>query len=181
MFNSVLRAGAAAAGLETRKSETIEQKIAKLAVEVSQRMSAAEKQNRDQNETCMGLYGNFFLSILGLAESAVRLVVHFFIVLVFFFGYYIILCLSCGKAESGNSMRHQMSRVSMYSGLLAAMLGNIRKLCVVTDGFMVTFRPVAVMPWRPTLYLFHTPSTLSRLRFFVMFRLLYLALILLST
>lgn len=147
MFKSILRAGAAAAGLEApRRTESNEQKIAKLAVEVSQRMAAAEKQSRDQNETCLGLYGNFFLSILGLAESAVRLAVHFLVVLLFFFGYYIILCLSCGKAESGASMRHQMSRVSMYSGLLAAMLGNI------------------VMPWRPTLYLFHTPSTLSRPR-----------------
>jgi hypothetical protein len=127
MFNTILRAGVAAAGLEVKRTETREQQIAKLAVEVSQRMAAAEKQNRDQNETCLGLYGNFFLSILGLAESAVRLVLHFFVVLVFFFGYYIILCLSCGKAESGNSMRHQMSRISMYSGLLAAMLGNIRE------------------------------------------------------
>jgi hypothetical protein len=128
MFSSILRAGVAAAGLEPqRTSQSREQKVAKLAVEVSQRMAAAEKESRDQNETCLGLYGNFFLSILALAESAVRLLIHFFIVLVFFFGYYIILCLSCGKAESGNSMRHQMSRISMYSGLLAAMLGNIRK------------------------------------------------------
>jgi hypothetical protein len=135
MFNSILRAGVAAAGLEARNvSETREQKIAKLAVEVCQRMSKSEKENRDQSETCLGLYGNFFLSILGLAESAARLLIHFFIVLVFFFGYYVILCLSCGKAESGNSMRHQMSRISMYSGLLAAMLGNIRKYL-----FLMTF------------------------------------------
>ena len=124
----MLRAGAAAAGLEVNnRSESKEQKIAKLGVEVSQRMNAAEKAKRDENETCCGLYGNFFLSILALAESAVRLLIHFFIVLIFFFGYYIILCLSCGKSEAGNAMVHQMTRVSMYSGLLAAMLGNIRE------------------------------------------------------
>mmetsp|Transcript_4485 Transcript_4485/g.8349 ORF Transcript_4485/g.8349 Transcript_4485/m.8349 type:complete len:315 (-) Transcript_4485:1317-2261(-) len=146
MFSSILRAGAAAAGLESQRTTTAtrEQQIAKLAVEVCQRMTTAERESKDQNETCLGLYGNFFLSILGLAEAAARLTIHFIIVLLFFLGYYIILCLSCGKAESGIAMRHQMSRVSLYSGLVAATLGNI------------------LMPWRPTLYLFHTPSSLSR-------------------
>lgn len=131
LFNSILRAGAAAAGLEVKRTETQAQQIAKLAVEVSQRMTATEKANRDKSETCLGLYANFFVSILGLAESAFRLVAHFVVVLIFFLGYYIILCLSCGKAESGKSMRHQMSRISMYSGLLAACLGNIREYYLV--------------------------------------------------
>lgn len=144
MFKTIVRAGAAAAGLTDPTKESTEKKIARLAVEVSQRMKATELSNRDNNETCIGLYCNFFLSIFALAESAVRLVVHLLVVPVFFFGFYIILCLSCGKAESGNVMRHQMSRISMYSGLVAAMLGNI------------------LIPWRPTLYLFHTPATLSR-------------------
>jgi hypothetical protein len=130
MFNSILRGAAAAAGLEApRASESREHKIAKLAVDVNQQMAIVEKDSKKANETCLGLYGNFFLSILALAESAARLLIHFFIVLMFFLGYYIILCLSCGKAESGNAMRHQMTRISMYSGLVAAMLGNICKFC----------------------------------------------------
>ena len=129
MFSSILRAGAAAAGLEpAKRTLSRDQQIAKLAVEVCQKMTTIEKSKKEESETCLGLYGNFFLSIFGLAESAVRLVIHFSIVVIFFFGYYIILCLSCGKAESGIAMRHQMSRVSMYSGLMTAMLGNICKL-----------------------------------------------------
>lgn len=144
MFSSILRAGAAAAGIDSPKHESRERKVARLAVDVCQRMKAIEAENKRKNETCLGLYGNFFLSILGLFESTARFGVHLLIVLLFFFGYYIILCLSCGKAESGDAMRHQMSRVSLYSGLMMAMLGNI------------------LIPWKPTLYLFHTPAVLSR-------------------
>jgi hypothetical protein len=47
------------------------------------------------------------------------------IVLCFFIGYYLVYCLSCGKANMGQLKGHQLSRCSLYSGLTFAMLGNL--------------------------------------------------------
>jgi hypothetical protein len=94
--------------------------------------------------TCISLYCHWFLSLLVLCECAARLMIHFFVVLIFFVGYYLVYCVSCGKANMGELKGHQLSRCSLYLGLLFAMCGNL------------------VTPWNPAFYMFHLPTTLSR-------------------
>lgn len=125
-------------------SSNTEQKRVQLAVQVRQRMNRADNVQKQSEQSCCDLYAHWFVSLLALCESAARLTVHSAIVGVVLILYYVIYCLSCGKVSVSNVMGHQMSRCSLYSGLLFAMLGNI------------------LVPWNPVLYVFHQSGTLSR-------------------
>jgi hypothetical protein len=50
------------------------------------------------------LYGHFFLSILALFECCFRFTFHIILFFMLLLGYYIWLCISCGKAEVGKSL-----------------------------------------------------------------------------
>jgi hypothetical protein len=111
-------------------------------------MREVERQSKEREMTCISLYCHWFLSLLVLCECAARLMIHIFVVLIFFLTYYLVYCLSCGKANMGELKGHQLSRCSLYSGLLFAMFGNL------------------VTPWNPAFYMFHLPTTLSRYSLF---------------
>lgn len=91
-------------------------------------MKEIENNSKNNEITCISLYCHWFLSLIVLMEASIRLMIHLTIVLVFFICYYLIYCLSCGKANIGMMKGHQLSRCSLYSGLIFAMLGNISKL-----------------------------------------------------
>jgi hypothetical protein len=108
--------------------ETPEQKTARLAGDVRRRMQQHESQVKTKEQTCIGLYAHWFLSLFALFECALRLMVHGLIVALWVVLYYIVYCVSCGKAEVNDVMTHQMSRCSLYSGLFFSMIGNLCKI-----------------------------------------------------
>jgi hypothetical protein len=98
---------------------------ARLAHSITIKMKEVELQAKKEEITCCALYGHWFLSLIVLAECSIRLTIHCTIIAVFFFLYYLIFCLSCGKANIGMMKGHHLARCSLYSGLLFAMLGNL--------------------------------------------------------
>lgn len=102
----------------------------RLAHSVATKMKETENQAKQSEITCCSLYCHWFLSIAVLAEASARLIIHLMIVLIYFIGYYFIFCLSCGKANIGMLKGYQLTRCSLYSGLIFAMLGNICKLLI---------------------------------------------------
>jgi len=107
-------------------------------------MKAEEGRLSEEEQTCVALYAHWFVSLLGLAEASLRLLVHLLIVGLALLLYYLIYCLSCGKSSLGVTLTFQMSRCSLYAGLCMAMLGNL------------------FAPWHPPLYMYPRTSTLAR-------------------
>lgn len=99
----------------------------RLAHAVTTKMREVENQSRQHEMSCCALYCHWFLSLFALAEASIRLMLHLSIVLIFFLGYYVVYCLSCGKANVGMMKGHQLTRCSLYSGLMFAMIGNLSK------------------------------------------------------
>jgi hypothetical protein len=115
-----------------------------LALNVRGVMKAEEDKATEEEQTCVALYAHWFVSLLGLAEGCARLLVHLFIVGLACLLYYAVYCLSCGKTSLNVTLAFQMSRCSLYAGLVMAMLGN---LCT---------------PWKPPLYMYPRKTTLAR-------------------
>ena len=116
----------------------------RLAIQVRDKMASVEASNTEAEQTCFSLYAHFFISLLGLIEATVRLAFHVVVVCILYLGYYIVYCVSCGKAKLTDIFSHQQTRCSLYGGLVFAMLGNI------------------FAPWKPPLYMYPRSSTLAR-------------------
>lgn len=75
-------------------------KVLNLEKQVTIKMIQYEKTLR--REITVGqLYCHFFLSIFALLECCLRFALHIVLFFMFLLGYYIWLCVSCGKAEVG--------------------------------------------------------------------------------
>lgn len=75
-------------------------KVLNLEKQVTIKMIQYEK-TLDREINVGQLYFHFFLSILALLECCLRFALHIVLFFMFLLGYYIWLCVSCGKAEVG--------------------------------------------------------------------------------
>jgi hypothetical protein len=84
---------------------------------------------RNNRPSVCGLYLHFFLSLLALMECSLRLLIHFFMLLVMGLLYYIVYCVSCGEwvTYSNACVAHHSSMYGLYSGLLCGIIGNLGK------------------------------------------------------
>jgi len=148
-------AGAAAAALGAAASVIRE---SPLAVQVCARMDAYESASKRSLEPSVcGLYLHFFMSLLGALEAGLRALTFFlFLVLIavgyllLFFGYWIVLCLSCGKTNVFppflSAIDHPIKMYSLYASLFCALIGN---LCCPWAP-CISFYKVCVVLRRPT-------------------------------
>lgn len=125
-------------GTNVPNGDSRSQQINRLAHYVKNKMVEVERATGVVEPSVCALYLHFFLSIFALIESIVRVLIHALILLVAMLGYYIILCLTCGKFEGGVFIQHHLRMYFMYWSLFFAIIGNI------------------IVPWHPPAYAFHS-------------------------
>ena len=100
------------------------------------RMDAYESRRRSEISVA-ALYCHFFLSVFAMIECLLRIMLHCLVGFIGFLGFYVLLCLSCGKAKIGPLLAYQGQLAGNYLFFLWGVLGNL------------------VVPWAPPLFAFH--------------------------
>ena len=107
--------------------------ISQLAHTVAQKQVQAEQIAYQTTEpTVCGLYAHFLLSLLGIVECALRIIIIVVFLASWFIVYYLIQCASCGKNKDiSMSTSYYLSAFWLYIGILCGLIGNL------------------VVPWKP--------------------------------
>eukprot|EP01041_Mallomonas_annulata_P007062 gene7062-14367_t len=119
-----------------------------LGLEVYSEMKKYENNlARNANDSdCIALYGHWFLSILALVETLLRLSIHGILAILCSISYYLIFCFACGKTRSLDSLysfgQFHFTMSYIYIGYICLVINNI------------------VIPWNPPFFAFAPDTTL---------------------